>query len=157
MNRFLPNLVYALILFHRFLPVFSPPHFHIFVLITPLNVSGFSPDLVCALILWRSGLVLQMGKFFQFLTELSANHEIVVGYYCFMHLFCSEYTCVSKKVCKLGIIEAITKTRLYNFDPLKPHFYKVKLGFTGVYIIFHISAQKHRLWVLVRTASARRF
>ena len=32
----------------------------------------------------------------------------------------------------------ITKTRLYNFDPLKPHFYIVKLGFTGVYIIFLI-------------------
>ena len=28
-----------------------------------------------------------------------------------------------------------------NFDPLKPHFYIVKLGFTGVYIIFPISAQ----------------
>ena len=38
----------------------------------------------------------------------------------------------------------ITKTRLYNSDPLKPHFYIVKLGFTGVYIIFLISAQKHR-------------
>ena len=47
----------------------------------------------------------------------------------------------------------ITKTHLYNFDPLKPHFYIVKLGFTRVYIIFLISAQKHRLWVLVRTAS----
>ena len=35
----------------------------------------------------------------------------------------------------------ITKTRLYNFDPLKHHFYIVKLGFTGVYIIFLISAQ----------------
>ena len=35
----------------------------------------------------------------------------------------------------------ITKTRLYNFDPLKLHFYIVKLGFTGVYIIFLISAQ----------------
>ena len=44
----------------------------------------------------------------------------------------------------------ITKTCLYNFDPLKPHFYIVKLGFTGVYIIFLISAQKHRLWVFVR-------
>ena len=40
----------------------------------------------------------------------------------------------------------ITKTYLYNFDPLKPHFYIVKLGFTGVYIIFLISAQKRRLW-----------
>ena len=36
--------------------------------------------------------------------------------------------------------------------PLEPHFYTVKLGFTGVYIIFLISALKHRLWVLVRTA-----
>ena len=35
----------------------------------------------------------------------------------------------------------ITKTRLYNFDPLKPHFYVVKLGFTGVYNIFLISVQ----------------
>ena len=34
----------------------------------------------------------------------------------------------------------ITKTRLYNFDPLKPNFYTVKLGYTGVYIIFLISA-----------------
>ena len=33
------------------------------------------------------------------------------------------------------------KTYLYNFDPLKPHFYIVKLGFTGVYIIFLISVQ----------------
>ena len=46
---------------------------------------------------------------------------------------------------------------LYNFDPLKPHFYIVKLGFTGVYMIFLVSAQKHRLCVLVRTASPRRF
>ena len=35
----------------------------------------------------------------------------------------------------------IMKTYLYNFDPLKPHFYIVKLGFTGVFIIFLISAQ----------------
>ena len=32
----------------------------------------------------------------------------------------------------------ITKTCLYNFDPLKPKFYIVKLGFTGVCIIFLI-------------------
>ena len=30
----------------------------------------------------------------------------------------------------------ITKTCLYNFDSLKPHFYIIKLGFTGLYIIF---------------------
>ena len=28
-------------------------------------------------------------------------------------------------------IQFITKTYLYNFGPLKPHFYIVKLGFTG--------------------------
>ena len=38
-------------------------------------------------------------------------------------------------------IHTITKTCLYNVDPHKPHFYIVKLGFTGVYIIFLISAQ----------------
>ena len=53
--------------------------------------------------------------------------------------------------------QAITKTYLYDFEPLKPHFYIVKLGFTGVYIIFLTSAQKDRLWVLIRTASVRRF
>ena len=51
----------------------------------------------------------------------------------------------------------ITKTCLCNFDTIKPHYYIVKLGFTGVYIIFLISSQKHRLWVLVRTASVRQF
>ena len=34
----------------------------------------------------------------------------------------------------------ITKTRLYNFDLLKPHFCIVNLEFTGVYMIFLISA-----------------
>ena len=36
----------------------------------------------------------------------------------------------------------ITKTCLYNVDPLKPDFCIEKLGFTGLYIIFLISAQK---------------
>ena len=35
----------------------------------------------------------------------------------------------------------ITKTRLCNFDPLQPHFYIVKPGFTGIFIIFLISDQ----------------
>ena len=59
--------------------------------------------------------------------------------------------------CLIQIIYHITKTYLYNFDPLKAYFYIVKLGFIGVYIIFLISDQKHRLWVLVRTAWPRRF
>ena len=51
----------------------------------------------------------------------------------------------------------IMKTYLHNFDPLKPHLYIVKLGFTGINIIFLISAQKHKLWVPIRTASPRQF
>ena len=49
----------------------------------------------------------------------------------------------------------ITKAHPYSFDPIKPHFYTLKLGFTGVYINFLISVQKYRLWVLVRTASKK--
>ena len=86
-----------------------------------------------------------------------------------MDFYCTKLWIICRKLCKKlkkkknGPMicpkngRAITKTCLYNFDPLKPHFYIVKLGFTGVYIIFLISAQKHRLWVLVRTASPRRF
>ena len=40
-------------------------------------------------------------------------------------------------------LKSVLITKTY---PLKLHFYIVKLGFTGVYIIFFISAQKHRLW-----------
>ena len=48
---------------------------------------------------------------------------------------------LSLQLIQEGQLSVITKTYLYNFDPLKPHFYIVKLGFTGVYIIFLISAQ----------------
>ena len=44
-----------------------------FRMITWVNIIRFSPDLVCALILWRSELGLLMGKFHQILTELSAG------------------------------------------------------------------------------------
>ena len=48
-----------------------------------------------------------------------------------------------KNICskRNNIVQCITKTYLYNFDPLQSHFYLVKLGFTGVNIIFLISAQ----------------
>ena len=52
------------------------------------NISGFSPSLVCALILWRSGLGLLMGKFRQFfITELSTRDTIMAGYYSLTFLF----------------------------------------------------------------------
>ena len=48
------------------------PYFR-FRMITWVNINGFSPNLVCALILWRSGFGLLMGKVCQSLTELSAR------------------------------------------------------------------------------------
>ena len=57
---------------------------------------------------------------------------------------CGTY-CSSYEECYSGFyfwwLSSITKTYLYNFDPRKHHFYIVKLGFTGVYIIFLIYAQ----------------
>ena len=58
-----------------------------FWMITKVNVSGISPNLVYALILWRSGLGLLMGKLCQFMTELSAGHTIGVRYYYFTILY----------------------------------------------------------------------
>ena len=44
--------------------------------------------------------------------------------------------------CSLTCTPIITKPCLYNYDPLKPHFYVVKLGFTGVCIIFSYFCSK---------------
>ena len=62
-------------------------------------------------------------------------------------------TCESreKKICLIML------TSPCNEDPLTPHFYIVKLRFTGIFFFFLTSALKHRSWVLVRTASVRRF
>ena len=56
----------------------------------------------------------------------------------------------SHSLCKATITQLddrlITKTRLYNIDtppPLKPHFYVVKLGFTGVHILFFLFLLKN--------------
>ena len=47
---------------------------------TWINVNGFWPNLVCALILWRPGLGLLMGKLPQILTELSAQNTSIVWF-----------------------------------------------------------------------------
>ena len=41
---------------------------------------NFHPSLICALILWRSGLGLLMGKFCQFVAELSARNTSIVSF-----------------------------------------------------------------------------
>ena len=67
---------------------------------------------------------------------------------------CREHICCS--ICieiPTQLLYSSWKHAYIILTPLKPHFYIVRLGFTGVYFIFLIFAQKHRLWVLVRTAS----
>ena len=63
----------------------------------------------------------------------------------------------SVRACVCAIIVKADGQRVYpsrkhayiTLTPLKSHFYIIKLGFTGVYISFLISAQKHRLWYLL--------
>ena len=70
-----------------------------------------------------------------------------------MLLFFGGFFCC----CCFVVFCFITKTYLYNFDPLKPHFYIEKTGvYRGVHY-FSYFCSKNRLWVLVRTASSRRF
>ena len=44
-------------------------------MITLVNFNGFSPNLVYALILWRSDLGLLMGKFRQFMTVICPEYD----------------------------------------------------------------------------------
>ena len=49
--------------------------------ITLVNINGFSPNLVCALILWTSALELLMGKIRPFFTEfLYALHSSIFSF-----------------------------------------------------------------------------
>ena len=65
--------------FHVERPCVCPPTVYYMSIVSfpddnAVNINGFSLNLVCALILWKSGLGLFSGKFLQFLTELSAHH-----------------------------------------------------------------------------------
>ena len=51
-----------------------------FRMITWVNINGFSPNLVCALILWRSDLGLLMGKFRQIFMELFARDTPIFSF-----------------------------------------------------------------------------
>ena len=85
-------------------------------------------------------------------SSLSA-HAIVVNAEPRLNVFKSSFpsrirflTVIESSYCQFNIFfltlvsgtpfHNMTKTCLYNFDPLKSHFYIVKLRFTGVYIFF---------------------
>ena len=63
--------------FSLFLTVICLQHVSI---LTSVNLHGFSQNLVYALIVWRSGLGLLIGRFVQFLTELSAHDTSVFSF-----------------------------------------------------------------------------
>ena len=72
------------------------------------------------------------------------NAILMIFFFFFFFFFFCKQSLIGRMICKKGLFYSnITKTRLYNFDPLKPHFYIVKLGFTGVYIFF-LTLLKHR-------------
>ena len=87
--------------------------------------------------------------------QLLLQEQSDLGLHCLHMPFCQKFWCTKIRTFTILLFQTscdkhlqwvfikfvITKTYLYNFDPLKPHFYIVKLGFTGVYIIFPISAQ----------------
>ena len=52
----------------------------------------------------------------------------------FSILYQGNWTCRGNKI--ILLVPFITKTCLYNVDPLKPYFYIVKLGFTGYTVLF---------------------
>ena len=86
-----------------------------------------------------------------------ANY-VLKEYSCFASLFCFFNWASARKnlqwLVRPAKISRRWASRIHAYiilTPLNP-FYIVKLGFTWVYIIILISAQKHRLWVLVRTA-----
>ena len=98
------------------------------------------------ILLGRSGDV----RYTTFLPHPSTQQFFVVGISIrYVHIICLIMNIQPVMLIILIVLMSITKTRLYNFNPLKPHFYIVELGFTGVYIIFLISAEEHKLWVHV--------
>ena len=99
------------------------------------------------------------GKFYANETGSSPHHLAQAVFLLTVprRFLCYSPLCVGGFVNGVFVIMSITKTCLYSFDPFKHHFYIVKLGFTGVCIIFLIFAQNHRLWEVVRTVSPRRF
>ena len=67
---------------------------------------------------------------YSYIYVLSINEHTILLQHCFNVLTLQQHR--NGILPTLYVSWTITKTRLYNFDPLKPQFYIVKLGFTGV-------------------------
>ena len=80
------------------MPVCPPTLCHLsmfcFQTMTCVNVSGFLPNLLYILILWRSGLGLLMGKFRQLLIEVSVH---LMSVFSFLDSNLSKYQWICTK------------------------------------------------------------
>ena len=54
-------------------------------------------------------------------------------------------TCVCLNVIDSYQAQCTHHENIYNFDPLKPHFYVLKLGLQVYTLFFLISTQKHKI------------
>ena len=72
---------------------------------------------------------------------LRVNTVFSLTFYTRLYNACIINSRVKSQARKSAKNELSRKHTYIIFDPLKHHFYTVKLGFTGVYIIFLISAQ----------------
>ena len=81
-----------------------------------------------------------LGKYSYFIMKTYASRQ-----FWWVHKSYNYFVADQKDIIKFyqfASWSGITKLYLYNFDPLKPHFYMVKLGFTGVDIIFSYFCSK---------------
>ena len=108
------------------------------------GISGFSKKRA-------KGWVIEMDCLFFFLQANSISRSNAADFLSREDICSLLFSSLEHKLPKV-----ITKIYLYNFDPFNPHFYIVKLV---VYrdIHYFLISTKNRLWVLVRTASARRY
>ena len=126
-------------IFDSYLPATSP-YFH-FQMITLVNVSKFSPNLVCALILWRSDLGLLMDKFRQFLTV------ICLLYFHFWRITLENiYECSSNLVCTLILwTSAPWDCEWVNFV----HFWQLSARNTSIFYLQDHNLSKSQ-WIFTK-------
>ena len=90
----------------------------------------------------------------------TSDHLLITTVWSVCTVFCNAF--YDNSVSGWWIIDQglyIIKTCLYSFDPLEPHFYTVKLGFTLIFLFllrnihYGYSLKPPRRWVLTSTHS----
>ena len=121
------------------------PYFR-FPIIPWVSINGFSPNLVCALILWRSGLGLLMAKFRQF-WSIRPSHDSggVLSFHVFILFYRighneRKYTFghVHPVNAHSGPLWKHAYSKILKFSPPRTEHFQIHVKISD---IFHISAQ----------------